>query len=280
MTSIRVMTFNVRGAPEDDGINIWKNRASVNLAVIHSAEPEIIGFQEVQDANLSAYLEELEGYEFEPGPICNRPGRILHNAIFWKSKRFTCEQSGAFYISPTPNRWSRGWDAGRVRLVNWVKLTQIENHQTFFFLNSHMDHIGHQSRLEGSRLILNQLTQFNSQGFPAVLVGDFNSLPQLPAEYTPPSNTETPYQILIHGGFIDTFLETNHHNGRQINTFHDFKGEEFIKGVNSSDWRIDWILLYDPHDLIRIQKSEILRDGTPPIYPSDHYPVIADLDLG
>ena len=82
MSSIRVMTFNVRGAPEDDGINIWKNRAKVNLDVISKAEPDVIGFQEVQDANLSAYLEKLEGYEFEPGPICNRIlFRTSRNAI-------------------------------------------------------------------------------------------------------------------------------------------------------------------------------------------------------
>jgi len=43
--------------------------------------------------------------------------------------------------------------------------------------------------------------------------------------------------------------------------------------------RIDWILTLDGSSSIRTQNYLVARDQEPPVYPSDHYPVVADLML-
>lgn len=44
--------------------------------------------------------------------------------------------------------------------------------------------------------------------------------------------------------------------------------------------RIDWILVRDGASCpARIASCDILRRARPPVYPSDHYPVIADIEL-
>lgn len=43
--------------------------------------------------------------------------------------------------------------------------------------------------------------------------------------------------------------------------------------------RCDWILTRDGACSFKVHSCEVLRDATPPIYPSDHYPVLAELTL-
>ncbi len=45
--------------------------------------------------------------------------------------------------------------------------------------------------------------------------------------------------------------------------------------------RIDWILIRDDAGQVKVRSHEILRDGDEEagLYPSDHYPVLAELEL-
>jgi endonuclease/exonuclease/phosphatase family metal-dependent hydrolase len=53
---LRVMSFNVRGSFHDARKkNAWRNRADLNVATIERYAPDVIGLQEAQRGNLSAY---------------------------------------------------------------------------------------------------------------------------------------------------------------------------------------------------------------------------------
>ncbi|MBZ0287813.1 MAG: hypothetical protein K8I30_09380 [Anaerolineae bacterium] len=53
-------------------------------------------------------------------------------------------------------------------------------------------------------------------------------------------------------------------------TFHGFKGAQF-----EADYlRIDWILTLGA---LQARSCVIARDEQPPLYPSDHYPIVAEL---
>jgi exonuclease III len=43
--------------------------------------------------------------------------------------------------------------------------------------------------------------------------------------------------------------------------------------------RIDWILFADSADTLRALSCEIIHDAQPPVYPSDHYPVVAEFEV-
>lgn len=66
--SVRVMSFNVRGASHmRDGVNVWEQRAAMNVETIRRYGPDLIGLQEVQEPNLDVYERELPGYASRHG---------------------------------------------------------------------------------------------------------------------------------------------------------------------------------------------------------------------
>src|SRR5919202_1210886 len=120
--TLPLMTFNVRGSHHPDGENAWENRAALNVATIKRHAPELIGFQELQDGNLRAYETELSGYEHSLGPRYENRRPHAHNAIFWDSSRLGLVRAGGFWLSETPERFSRSWDTRQVRSLNWALL--------------------------------------------------------------------------------------------------------------------------------------------------------------
>jgi len=275
MTVLRVMTFNIRGAPPEDGVNVWENRMDLNLQVIKNNAPDLIGFQEAQTENLDVFHNDLKEYVCDSGKKANRPDRILFNAIFWKPEVLSCVASGSFYLSQTPEVWSKDWDSARVRLAHWVKFRRMDSGFEFLHLNTHLDHISHQARVEGSKLILQQLAQLFPDPLPVLLTGDFNSPPEPILDGTGP----TPYRIFQDGGLIDTYSVAPSANGGRKNTFHGFEGEKFISEGDGATWRIDWIMVLDRARSLQVKSCQTIRTAAPPIYPSDHYPVIADLEM-
>src|SRR5690606_6756613 len=74
--------------------------------------------------------------------------------------------------------------------------------------------------------------------------------------------------------FRDSYHEAGHLDQLDMNTFHAFIGEDFPPCA----LRIDWVLLRDGADRrIETEGFDILRDAEAPLYPSDHYPVLAEL---
>lgn len=278
MAEIRIMTFNVRGAPAEDGINIWKNRAALNVETIRACAPDVIGFQEVQSDNLETFRLQLQDYAFEVGLVSNRPDRLLFNAVFWRSDVFWRMSAGSFYLSRTPQHWSKDWDSGRVRVANWVKLRVLNTNVEFLHVNTHLDHLSEQARNEGSRVILQQLSRIRPNTTPCFLTGDFNSPPDLlPSNHN--GHTATPYGIFRECGFVDVYhIARTKGNGGE-NTFHGFAGEEFRGKDNAAAWRIDWILALPGARSVFAKSYAVVRKSNPPLYPSDHYPVIADIEI-
>lgn len=157
---LKVMTFNVRGAYHDDGVNSWSQRRTLNINTILDASPDIIGFQEAQQGNLVDYEISLRLYECELGPISIRRAENYHHVpIYWLRHRFQKQASGGFYLSDTPDVWSKSWGSGLERAVTWVKLYDCETQQAFIVLNTHFPHepTSDVARIESARLIVDRL---------------------------------------------------------------------------------------------------------------------------
>ncbi len=275
MTRFRVMTFNVRGSSfAQDGVNAWGNRAALNLATIQRWAPDLIGFQEVHSGNLATYRKHLQGYQWVRGPQVDTNESDHCNAIFWRSDRFREVSSGGFWLSETPDCRSVGWDAALIRGATWVRLAWGTGGAEVLHLNAHLDHMGEEARAEGCRLITRQLEELAEPGLPVILTGDFNC--SAPAEGGP---APEPYRVLIEGGFVDAYLAARQKDSGPPNTFHDFRGDAFVPWDPGATVRIDWILVRDRQGLTQIESCAIVRDHLSPLYPSDHYPVLADLTM-
>lgn len=282
MPTLRVMTFNIRGSfYAHDGANIWEHRAPLNIETILRYAPDLIGFQEVHTGNLATYRERLPQYDAILGPETDEPDLHDYNAIFWDPARLELLRSGGFYLSATPERWSRDWDAVNVHAATWAAFRIRETGISFLHLNTHPDHIGEVSRVEGSKLILRRIDEMRADTLPVIVTGDFNSNPWSPGYRGSVDSTFTDrsYHILRAHGFEDPYLAAGNEDCEAAHTYHGFEGEGYSWAQHHLAGRIDWILTLDGAQRLRTTSCTIARDHAHPLYPSDHYPVIADLTM-
>lgn len=266
MSVLRVMTFNVRGAyHKEDGENAWERRADLNLETIRRYSPDLIGFQEVQQPNLEAYSQQLPEYEQQRGPKAENEEPHGYNLIMWKPERLQRQDSGGFWLSLTCDRWSASWDTRCIRAANWARFLDTETNTGLLHLNTHLDHISELARFEGTKVILRELQEIAADHLACVVTADFNTNPDSPV-----------YQLFVEAGFKDAHIAAGN---PPANTFHGFAGEHFVNQYPGTEARIDWILVREGSQQkdISVRSCSIIRDGRPPIYPSDHYPVLAKL---
>jgi endonuclease/exonuclease/phosphatase family metal-dependent hydrolase len=276
------MTFNIANAigAEDDGENSWAGRAALNVDTILRQAPDLIGFQQLDRGNLETYAERLAGYERALGPPTDEEELHCHNAIYWKPDRLELLRSGGFYLSRTPDTWSRGWDAACVRGVTWARFRTHEGVE-LLHLNTHYDHIGETARVEGSKLMLRRMADLRAGDLPVLLTGDFNSNPWSPGyrARVDTTFTDVSYHIVRAAGFKDAFLEAGGEDSAASFTYHGFEGIAYWAAEHHMAGRIDWILTLDGRASVRTRTCAIVRDASPPVYPSDHYPVVAEVTL-
>jgi endonuclease/exonuclease/phosphatase family metal-dependent hydrolase len=271
--AIRVMSFNIRGSFRDKGkANAWGNRATPNVATIKRCAPDLIGFQELQSGNLETYRKRLPQYTQVLGPRYGNRKPYSFNAVFFDPSRLELLDTGGFWLSTTPERHSASWQTRVVRSANWVRLRFSDTGLSFLHLNTHLDHVSKPARVAGSKLILRKLAELlrhYGNEPPIIVTGDFNCRPGTPT-----------YRNFTEGGFVDTYLAAGNEDKADANTFHAFKGARYRDvrpGLGPR--RIDWILLKDPRRCMRVRSHSIVwdHDEKSGVYPSDHYPVLAEL---
>jgi endonuclease/exonuclease/phosphatase family metal-dependent hydrolase len=262
-----LMTFNVRGSFHEDGANDWPLRRDLNAATLHKYAPDIIGFQEAQSGNLETYEQALSEYDVELGLISIRQEANYHRVpIYWKRDRFSKVDSGGFYLSETPEEWSLSWGSTLVRAATWVILREQASGIEFLMLNTHFPHEQETdlARTESARLIVENIREISGDAavLPSIVTADFNAVP-----------TSDAYQVFMLAGFTDSYTAAG--KSEPVITFHGFKGADF----RYTDLRIDWILTKDGARTFKALDCRVLTDEAQPVYPSDHYPVLAELEL-
>ncbi|CAA9582480.1 MAG: hypothetical protein AVDCRST_MAG88-3517, partial [uncultured Thermomicrobiales bacterium] len=91
--------------------------------------------------------------------------------------------------------------------------------------------------------------------------------------------TDQCYHLYRAYGFADTFPAAGNEDSLAAYTHHGFAGERYTWAHFHLAGRIDWILKLDGAHRIHTQSCFIARDQAHPRYPSDHYPVVADVLL-
>jgi endonuclease/exonuclease/phosphatase family metal-dependent hydrolase len=262
MNTLRVMTFNIRGAHFDDGQNIWPNRAALNAAVIRCHAPDLIGFQEFELPHKEFYSAHLPEYECVLGPGYGNHEPFQYPAVLFRRDRLRPLASGGFWLSATPDVHSAAWDTACIRSASWVRFAHAESGRELLHLNTHLDHISEPARAEGAALIAARLQEVWQPDTPTVVTGDFNCVPGSAA-----------HRALLAAGLADTYTMVTGSDAPAM-TFHGFRGSSFEpKSYDALD-RIDWILVRG----LRPTSHTIVADAEPPLYPSDHYPVLAELE--
>ena len=266
--AFRAMTFNIRGSYHRDGKNAWRRRADLCARIIKTYAPDLIGFQEFQKGNWRFYDTHLPEYECSLGPEYENYPPRSHNAIYWNPERLQLLDSGGFWLSETLEVFSGSWGTHQKRSANWAKFRIIPSGVEFWHLNTHLDHKSAAARRQGARLIVRQLNELTGKELPVLVTGDFNAEPGSPV-----------HRIFTDAGFGDAHLLAGNPPTR---TFHKFQGEQFVPRRPEREGRLDWVLWRDGSSVVRRNdiSCHLVRDAEPPVYPSDHYPILASLEFG
>lgn len=252
-------TYNIRMQTSADSGNLWVNRAPMVAALIRFHQFDIFGTQEGFRNQLTDIKRAVPDFDFYGAGRDDGKEKGEHSAIFFKKDRFKLLDKGDFWLSETPDQPSKGWDGKCCnRICSWVRLEDKQTGKRFYYFNAHFDHEGKVARAESSKLILQRI-QTIAGVEPVVLTGDFNCGQQ-----------SEPYLNIINSGIIgDAFRKVNfpYANNGTFNGFGRTLGTTEI---------IDHVFVTE-HFIV--SRWGILSDNYLGKYPSDHFPVLAEISL-
>ena len=167
--------------PGADGDNGWVARRAACLEMIRAESPDVSGFQEPHrpqidylKVNLPEYAEVDMGRDAATD-IEKKPDGGEHLMIMYRRSKYILLDSGFFWISPTPECPSRGWDAMCRRVTVWVQLKDRKTGKEFFYFDTHFDHIGKQARAESARMMVARMKRIAGEKAAVFLSGDLNT---------------------------------------------------------------------------------------------------------
>ncbi|MBR2162799.1 MAG: endonuclease/exonuclease/phosphatase family protein [Bacteroidales bacterium] len=178
---LKVMSFNVRMSSANDGTNSWALRYPAVGDMFKDQKPDIMGVQEALYEQIYFFDNNFKDYKYvgvgrEDG---KKEGEFM--AIFWNKKTVSLLDWGTYWLSETPDKPSMGWDAACFRTATWALMKDKKTGKKFYFVNTHLDHVGKEARRNGLKLVMDKIAAMNKDGLPLVLTGDFNVTPDDPA---------------------------------------------------------------------------------------------------
>ena len=257
---LRVMSYNIRLDLESDGINRWSNRREQFIGQIRLMQPAILGLQEVVPSQKTDLEQALPGYQFLGVARDDGRNKGEYSNLAIDRAVFRVQATGTFWLSPTPEVPSKGWDAAYPRIATWAKLVRRSDGRRFLALNTHFDHVGQTARLESARQITRWIGANRSPGETVLVTGDLNTEPG-----TPPLNELTGDKL----GLRDAKTVSKTPPVGPEGTFNNWVL------VPSETLRIDYVLA-DP--AVEVERYAVLAwhgEGGHPA--SDHFAVVADL---
>lgn len=170
------MSFNIRYDNPKDGEQNWHKRKENAIRMLNFYDLDIIGMQEVLVSQLNYMKENLPAYGVVGVGRKDGKDQGEFSPVFYRKDRFKMIKNETFWLSETPDKISKGWDANLERIVTWAILQDKNTSKEIPFLNTHFDHIGVEARVESAKLLKSKIAEL-AGGRPVILTGDFNSLP-------------------------------------------------------------------------------------------------------
>ena len=300
---LRLLTYNIRYATSSPskGERPWADRAPLVLNQIRhetwpltkaagGAATGFVCLQEVLHAQLLDVLHGLNGLPPPSGPHAEPPrgpvwahvgsgrddGKTKgeYSPIIYPVDAFDLLHAETVWLSPTPDRPGKGWDAGSIRILTVAVFEHKASKRRVVASNTHLDNAGAKSRLESVAVILKTLKRVEGEwgrgGEVGIfLTGDFNSFP-----------TQEAYKAMKDSGYLRDVHdavgpESRHGEGITFTGFQPDK-EKHLQG------RIDFVWLgpQGGEDRWAVDQYSVLPNRFEAgVYLSDHRAVVGDVTL-
>lgn len=256
---LSLMTYNIRYATVNDQENQWEKRKEFLTEQIGFYEPDVFGIQEGLSSQLKFIDQTLSSYAYAGVGRDDGKEKGEYCAIFFNTEKLELLSQDTFWLSPTPDKVSKGWDAAFERICTYARFKDKASDKVFLVFNTHFDHIGELAREKSAELIVSKVNEINRDNLPVVLMGDFNL------------NEKSKAITYLSSVFNDSRFVSK---AKPFGPHGTFTGFRFHDPVQD---RIDYI--FCSKKSIDVKKYAVLTDSKESRYPSDHFPVMIEINL-
>ena len=256
-TPFTLISYNIRMNTTGDGVNAWPLRKDKVAGLLRFHKADIFNVQEA----LPEQMDDLAaGFpEFDHVGVGRDDGKRAgeHMGVFYRKSRFEKLEDGMFWLSETPEKPGFGWDAVCNRTVTWIKLKDRITKKTFYVLDTHFDHRGIKAREEAAKLILQRIREINKENLPLILTGDLNLV-----------KSSVPVQSIL--------KELNDAMDKTVAPHYGPDGTSGGFDVKILPRKIDFIFI---NGGVKVLRHGHLSDSFGLFYPSDHLPVLVEVQI-
>jgi endonuclease/exonuclease/phosphatase family metal-dependent hydrolase len=255
--SLKVMTYNIRYATEQDGINAWSKRQNKVFELLKREDPAIIGLQEALQSQIKDILDNLKEYDYIGVGRDDGKTKGEYSPILYKKSLYQIIEQSTFWLSETPTiAGSKSWDAAITRVATWARVKDKKSGKDFIVINTHFDHLGTVARKNSAEILKSKAAEI-SKGLPVIIMGDFNC-----------TRKEEPYKVMMEP---KEPILSDPAPANPPGTYCTFQ-------VDSTPCiAIDYIFYTKEWSS---QKYGVITDNDGKNYPSDHLPVTVQLAIG
>ncbi|MBB5353190.1 endonuclease/exonuclease/phosphatase family metal-dependent hydrolase [Haloferula luteola] len=277
-------TYNIRyDNPGDrESGHAWAQRAPHVAGLIRFHDFDIVATQEGFKHQIDDLRRLLPDHAVSSHGRDDGADQGEQIAIFFRKTDYRLLDEGYFWLSETPEKPSRGWDADLFRMCGWVKLEPTDGRPPFYVFSIHFDHRGEESRKQSARLVLRKIDEIAGET-TAYLMGDFNA-----------DQSSEAYRILCESSrFADAFelakiryAPNGTINGFDPNLLTESRIDHVFVPENAPVRRLGILtdtyhtpITADPTETTSANFPEEVKfgEGFATQLPSDHFPVIIEL---
>lgn len=250
----RVMSFNVRCVSDPEGS--VKNRSKIVTEIIKQYMPDSFGVQEARLQWLGI-LDRKLGDKYARVGVARDAFFLFseYNCVYYLKDKYNLIDSGTYWLSETPyEKYSVSFDSACRRIATWAVLENKETGERYTHINTHLDHVLESTRVGQCGVLLSEMSKLETQG-SVVCTGDFNTY----------SDGEV-YAAMTKDSDDAAAVAKNTDSGI---TYHNYG-----KIAEDGQGAIDFIFLSKGTE---VDTYKVIRDTAKGMYPSDHYPIVADI---
>lgn len=275
---LRVATFNVHyvvdpvwaansdrieDIDELDQIVRWETRETSVIETVDRINADIVAFQEMEtfaggsfnrvNTQLRSVSDALPRYDVvATGDPAVYP---TTQPILVRKGRFRPIEQGFFFFSSTPDQiYSDPWYGRYPSFATWVRIESIGSpKQTYLVVNVHIDRESYRNQLRSASLIVERVKELQTAKDMVIVLGDFNAL------------TWVPVVTRVTKGVGAEAV------GRNGATFHFNRGIHLFPAIDH--------ILWNGGGHLRLDGTFVYRSRSGDVWPSDHYPVVADFTI-
>ncbi len=254
--SVTVMSYNVyiKGSGEKSP----ENRTDEVVHNIRKYSPDSFGLQEADEGWMERLPAELSEYAYVGIGRNSDNGGGEASPVFYKKDKYELIDSGTFWLSKTPEKASKAWDAMFKRICTYAILKDKATGFTYAHFNAHFDHMGVIARQESVAVVTKKIAEI-APDIPVVFSGDLNDY-----------EGGDMYKRVLESGLKDTKHIAETVSGGSV-TYHGYSS------LVEKDAPIDFIFVNAFAS--KVESYTVDSEEVNGIYPSDHHPVISKLTL-